>query len=84
MKVSRSAQTPALGAAIAGAVVAGAEEVDMVINYSALRSGLEELVDADVRAVVGACGYAAQRLGRAPITSRPLPAWAPAGRRWRM
>jgi deoxyribose-phosphate aldolase len=54
------------------AVVAGAEEVDVVMNYSALRSGREEWVEADLRAVVGACGYAAQRLARAPIVVKVI------------
>lgn len=54
------------------AVVAGADEVDMVMNYSALRSGLTELVEADIRAVVSTCGYAAQRLGRAPVTVKVI------------
>jgi deoxyribose-phosphate aldolase len=54
------------------AVVAGAEEVDVVLNYSALRSGREELAEADLRAVVGACGYAAQRLGRAPVVVKVI------------
>jgi deoxyribose-phosphate aldolase len=54
------------------AVVAGAEELDMVMNYSALRSGLTELVEADIRAVVSTCGYAAQRLGRAPVTVKVI------------
>jgi len=54
------------------AVVAGADEVDMVMNYSALRSGLTELVQADICAVVGTCGYAAQRLGRGPIVVKVI------------
>lgn len=54
------------------AVVAGADEVDMVMNYSALRSGLAELVQADIAAVVGACGYAAQRLGRKPVVVKVI------------
>ena len=49
------------------AVVAGADELDMVMNYSALRSGMASLVDADIRAVVGTCAHAAQRLEREPI-----------------
>ncbi len=48
------------------AVMAGAEEVDMVMNYSALRSGYESLVEQDIRAVVTACAQAAQRLGQSP------------------
>jgi deoxyribose-phosphate aldolase len=54
------------------AVVAGADEVDMVMNYSALRSGLAALVEADIRAVVGTCGYAAQRLGRKPVVVKVI------------
>jgi len=54
------------------AVVAGADELDMVMNYSALRSGLLGLVEADIRAVVGACGYAAQRLGQQPIVVKVI------------
>jgi len=48
------------------AVMAGAQEVDMVMNYSALRSGYESLVEQDIRAVVTACAQAAQRLGQEP------------------
>jgi deoxyribose-phosphate aldolase len=33
----------------------GAQEVDMVINVGALKSGQDELVEADVRGVVSAC-----------------------------
>lgn len=54
------------------AVVAGADEVDMVMNYSALRSGLADLVEADIAAVVGTCGYAAQRLGRKPVVVKVI------------
>lgn len=54
------------------AVMAGADEVDMVMNYSALRSGYRDLVEQDVRAVVSACGYAAQRLGRSPIVVKVI------------
>ena len=54
------------------AVLAGADELDMVMNYSALRSGLTELVEADIRAVIGSCGYAAQRLGRRPVTVKVI------------
>jgi deoxyribose-phosphate aldolase len=49
------------------AVIAGAEEVDVVLNYSVLRSGREDWAEADLRAVIGACGYAAQRLRRPPV-----------------
>ena len=49
------------------AVMAGAREVDVVMNYSALRSGYPELVEHDLRAVVQACGQAAQRLGEGPV-----------------
>ena len=54
------------------AVVAGAEEVDVVLNYSALRSGRESLAEADLRAVIGVCGYAAQRLRRAPVVVKVI------------
>jgi deoxyribose-phosphate aldolase len=33
----------------------GAQEVDMVINVGALKSGQDELVETDIRGVVGAC-----------------------------
>lgn len=54
------------------AVMAGADEVDMVMNYSALRSGYRDLVEQDIRAVVGVCGYAAQRLGRPPVVVKVI------------
>jgi deoxyribose-phosphate aldolase len=43
------------------AVLAGAREIDMVMNYSALRSGYHEYVRADIAAVVRVCGQAASR-----------------------
>jgi deoxyribose-phosphate aldolase len=49
------------------AVMAGAEEVDVVMNYSALRSGYHDLVEQDLRGVVVACGQAARRSGREPV-----------------
>ncbi len=54
------------------AVYAGAEEVDMVMNYAALRSGYDHLVEQDIRAVVNACGYAAQRMDRAPTVVKVI------------
>jgi deoxyribose-phosphate aldolase len=52
---------------VCDAVYAGADEVDMVMNYSALRSGYDHLVEQDIRAVVEACGFAAQRISRTPV-----------------
>jgi len=49
------------------AVYAGADEVDLVMNYAALRSGYHHLVEQDLRAVIAACGYAAQRMSRLPV-----------------
>jgi deoxyribose-phosphate aldolase len=37
------------------AIAAGAQEIDMVINVGALRSGDYHVVDAEIRAVAGAC-----------------------------
>ncbi|HEY3398090.1 MAG TPA: deoxyribose-phosphate aldolase [Armatimonadota bacterium] len=54
------------------AVMAGADEVDMVMNYSALRSGYYDLVEQDMRAVVAACGHAAQRRGRPPVVVKVI------------
>lgn len=54
------------------AVYAGADEIDMVMNYAALRSGYDHLVEQDVRAVVDACGYAAQRLDRPPVVVKVI------------
>ncbi len=38
------------------AIADGAEEIDMVINVGALKSGLDTVVEADIRAVVEAAG----------------------------
>jgi deoxyribose-phosphate aldolase len=54
------------------AVYAGADEVDLVMNYAALRSGYKHLVEQDLRAVIAACGYAAQRMGRAPVVVKVI------------
>ena len=54
------------------AVYAGAEEVDVVMNYSALRSGYVDLVEQDLRAVIAACGYAAQRISRPPLVVKVI------------
>ncbi len=53
------------------AVYAGAQEVDLVMNYTALRSGYQHLVEQDLRAVIAACGYAAQRMAREGQDSHP-------------
>ena len=50
--------TPAKACEAAVAVEAGAEEVDMVINIGALKSGDREAVLEDIRAVVRAAGDA--------------------------
>ena len=44
----------------------------MVMNYAALRSGYAHLVEQDIRAVVDACGYAAQRTDRAPVVVKVI------------
>lgn len=51
------AQLSALKAREAEMVVSeGAEEIDMVVNVGALRSGMTDAVRADLRAVIGAAG----------------------------
>jgi deoxyribose-phosphate aldolase len=54
------------------AILAGARELDMVINYSALRSGYHQYVRADIAAVVRACGQAAQRRHLDPVVVKVI------------
>jgi len=48
-------RTPIKAAEARDAIEAGATEIDMVLNVGALKSGQEEAVRADIRAVVEAC-----------------------------
>lgn len=54
--------TTAKRAEAQAAILAGAEEVDMVIDIGALRSGLLDRVERDVRGVAEACHAAGARL----------------------
>jgi deoxyribose-phosphate aldolase len=50
-----AASTPAKVAETLGALAKGAQEIDMVANIGALRGGENDVVEADIRAVVSAC-----------------------------